>query len=185
MSFDSSSGLLATRLEDSPSTVWVWDVAAAELRAVLMFHGEVAVISWHPSLRESLLVRCEGGSYHGMVFFWDPLSEGPKPVEFCHHAPGAEAAACRPQYMWLGGGASQWPTVFCSDGNECSLATLCESDQDAPPWTEASNGEGGRQESPLELVPAPQGLGGPGTETGDDDSECGLEDTFHFKNTPA
>src|SRR5688572_6430505 len=72
--FDPSSTLVATRLDDSPGTAWIWDVQAAELRAVLLFHGNIRSLSWHPSVRETLLVRCDGDSYSGIVFIWDPLS---------------------------------------------------------------------------------------------------------------
>ncbi|SPQ22916.1 feea8331-9061-4009-9841-2c69a36f6042 [Thermothielavioides terrestris] len=128
--FDPSSALVATRLDDSPGTVWIWDVQVSELRAVLLFHGNVASLSWHPHIAETLLVRCEGDHYNGLVFVWDPLSEGPRSVDFGQHCPGT--------------------------------------------------GFGGRrEESPLELVPAPgNGLEVPDL---DEDGYSELEDTFIHK----
>src|SRR4051794_18141556 len=77
LSFDAASGLLATKIEEAPGAVWIWDVRASELRAVLLFYVDVAGISWHPTVRETLLLKCEGNLYNDVVFAWDPLSEGP------------------------------------------------------------------------------------------------------------
>jgi hypothetical protein len=41
---DASVTLLASRLDDSDSTLWIWDTRAAELRAVRAFHSPVALI---------------------------------------------------------------------------------------------------------------------------------------------
>ncbi|CAJ2506160.1 Uu.00g002900.m01.CDS01 [Anthostomella pinea] len=86
--FDSSSTLLATRLEEAPSTIWIWDVPTAELRAVIMYHSSVSKVEWHPDQPELLLMRCEGDNYGGVLFVWDPLSGGPRSIDFARHWPG-------------------------------------------------------------------------------------------------
>lgn len=184
ISFDPSSALVATRLEDSPSTVWIWDMKAAELRAVLLFHGNIGGLSWHPHLPETLLVKCEGDQYTGLVFVWDPLWEGPQTVDFGQHLPGARTLG-KPHALWLGIGASSRPSLFFSDAQNYLLACLGEMDHGSPPWggpktLGPSYLTDGPEESPLELVPAtaapPEA---PGIQEDDDCSE--LEDTFVHK----
>ncbi|KAF4124115.1 WD40 domain protein, partial [Geosmithia morbida] len=55
MAFDASSNLLATKLDDSPTTLWIWDLSAGELRAVLLFYHPLE-FTWHPFIQELLLV---------------------------------------------------------------------------------------------------------------------------------
>jgi len=177
--FDSSSALVATCLEDSPSTLWIWDTQASELRAVLLFHSNISSAVWHPTARETLLVKCEGDLYSGLVFVWDPLSEGPRTVDFSEHLPDFKSGG-RSLASWLGCEASKSPSIFFSDGLSYMLASLAESDQESPPWQDRAgvewNSEARREESPLELVPA-------NTQYPDDEDEddSELDDTFHYK----
>ncbi len=184
ISFDPSSALVATRLDDSPSTIWIWDVQVSELRAVLLFHGNVATLSWHPHVPETLMVRCEGDQYNGLVFVWDPLSEGPRLVDFGQRLPGAKAGG-KARALWLGVDTSSSPSIFFSDAHNYVLAHLGETDQGPPPWGGPRNlqpifSADRLEESPLELVPAsltrPEA---PDIEEDDDYSE--LEDTFVHK----
>ncbi|OIW33584.1 WD40 repeat-like protein [Coniochaeta ligniaria NRRL 30616] len=177
--FDASSGLIATRLDDAPSTVWIWDIQASELRAVLLFHSEVQSVKWHPTSRETLLIRCDGDLYNGIVFVWDPLSEGPRTIDFTSHLPDRKVVG-RSQASWLCLDDSETPSLFFSDGQNYVLASVAESDQDVPYWQGGGGGEAQRQESPLELVPA-AGSADPYLEEEDEDvSE--LEDTFIHKH---
>ena len=185
--FDPSSSLVATRLDDAPGTVWIWDVQAAELRAALLFHGNISSLSWHPNLGEALLIRCEGDQYKGIVFAWDPLSEGPRSVDFAQHLPGAKTVG-RPRALWLALDASSPPTLFLSDAQNYVLSSLVELDEDSLPWGEYGSpvvisrlSTIRREESPLELVPAADA----GTEalgSGDDGDDSELEDTFIHKH---
>lgn len=185
--FDPSSALVATRQDDSPSTVWIWDVQAAELRAVLLFNGNVAGLSWHPRIAETLLVRCEGDQYNGLIFVWDPLSEGPRSLDFARHLPGAKAGG-RLRVQWLGAETSSHPSVFFSDAQNYVLAWLGETDQGPPPWGDYGPSRRHsfseeckeRDESPLDLVPASRTRPEvPDLDEDDDYSE--MEDTFVFK----
>jgi WD40 repeat protein len=184
--FDPSSVLVATRLDDSPGTVWIWDLQAAELRAILLFHGSINGLSWHPTIRETLLIRCEGDQYNGVVFVWDPLSEGPRSVDFSQHLPTKVTGKSRA--LWLGRDTSISPSLFLSDAQNYVLASLIELDQGSPPWGDGigvtgltGNARGAmREESPLELVPAADN----GTESlglGQDEDDSELEDTFIHK----
>lgn len=173
MVFDASSGLTATRLDDAPSTVWIWDIQASELRAVLLFHSEVQSASWHPNCRETLLIRCDGDLYNGIVFVWDPLSEGPRTIDFTSHLPGQKVVG-RTQAVWLHLADCETPSVFFSDGQNYVLASAVESDQEASTyWQDGRSAEAHREESPLELVPAADA---------DDEDVSELEDTFIHKH---
>lgn len=180
--FDSSSVLVATCLQDSPSTLWIWDTQASELRAVLLFHSNISSAAWHPTSRETLLVRCEGDLYNGIVFVWDPLSEGPRTVDFSEHLPGSRASG-RSLAKWLDCDASKSPAIFFSDSLNYMLASLADSDEESPPWQDRLgvewNAETGREESPLELVPAAD----VNTQYIEEEDEYAsdLEDTFHYK----
>ncbi|KAK4239611.1 hypothetical protein C8A03DRAFT_42766 [Achaetomium macrosporum] len=181
--FDTSSALVATRIDDFPSTVWIWDVQAAELRAVLLFHGNVASLSWHPHIAETLFVRCEGAQYNGLAFVWDPLSEGPGTVDFGQRLPGARVSG-KPRTLWLGLAAPSPPSLFFSDAQNYVLACLGGTDQAPAPWGDPeilgpAFSAGEREESPLELVPASGTR--PEVPELDEDDYSELEDTFVHK----
>lgn len=182
--FDPSSTLVATRLDDSPGTVWIWDLQAAELRAVLLFHGNASSLTWHPNVPETLLIKCEGDQYNALVFVWDPLSEGPRSVDFGHHLPEVKLSR-KHRISWLGLDAAMAPSLFFSDNHSFLLASLAEPDQAPPPWGDQDRLELGfadepGEESPLELVPA--ALGASGVVDEDEDEEFSeLEDTFVHK----
>ncbi len=177
MAFDSSSTLLATRLDESPSTLWIWDVNVPELRAVLIFHAAVSSATWHPKMPETLLVSCDGPQHRGLAFIWDRLSSGPRSVDFAQQCPGSTVVG-KPQYRWLNAD-SQSPTLFFSDDLSCLLATAGGSENEAPPWGAWHDSNG--NESPLELVPAATAHDGFRGEADCDDDSDELDDTFYFK----
>lgn len=158
---------------------------AAELRAVLLFLGNVVDLSWHPHVPETLLLRCEGEQYNGLVFVWDPLSEGPRSLDFGQHLPSAHASG-KPRARWLGMDASSPPSVFFSDAQNYVLACLGETDQGPPPWGSPNSLAPGfsaeeRPESPLELVPAPETRPDMPDIGDDEDDYSEIEDTFVHK----
>ncbi|KAI0114917.1 hypothetical protein F4814DRAFT_439989 [Daldinia grandis] len=133
--FDCSSSLLATRLEDAPGTIWIWDISSSDLRAVLMYHSNVTKLEWHPMQPELLLMRCEGDSYGSLVFIWDPLSHGPRSVDLAHRLPGATNS--KTYATWLGA-TSESPAFFFSDSTTCIMVSLADSDGEILPWRGAS-----------------------------------------------
>ncbi|KAL1897201.1 hypothetical protein Cpir12675_002458 [Ceratocystis pirilliformis] len=79
--FDCMSGLLATVTEAHRSTLWIWDLNSVDLRSVIMFHGIVSNVAWHPLVPELLLITCTTDSTApSTVYVWDPLLGGPRPV---------------------------------------------------------------------------------------------------------
>jgi WD40 repeat protein len=181
MGFDCSASLLAVVLDDAPSTLWIWDVAVSELRAALMFHSEISSVEWHPTQSELLFVRCGGDSYDGIVFAWDPLSGGPRTIDFRSHLPQAKGSG-RSTVSWLSC-ELEAGVLFYSDTKSCLLCSLADADREILPWggyavPTSSVNRGQAAESPVD----------PFAEDGDergsdmDEGASQLEDTFEFKN---
>ncbi|PTB46950.1 uncharacterized protein TrAFT101_003614 [Trichoderma asperellum] len=133
--FDSSSTLLATRLDDSPCTLWIWDVVAAELRAVLIFHTTVA-FQWHASSRELLLITSQDPAQQGVSFIWDPLSNGPTPLVPEIYLPEVRAAG-KAQVAWINR-ETELPVLFVSDTQHYLLLSPSGASQGANPWQQAA-----------------------------------------------
>ncbi|CCE33701.1 related to WD-repeat protein 8 [Claviceps purpurea 20.1] len=134
MSFDASSTLLATRLDDSPFTIWIWDLAVAELRAALLFHSAVDFV-WHPTSREVLLISCQGDERPSASYVWDPLSQGPKSLNVEQYLP-ARKKPSKLQISWLNHG-SESPEILVSDSNYYVLLSLADTANEASPWEAA------------------------------------------------
>lgn len=170
LSFDPSSPLLATKLGEAPSTIWIWDVTAAELRAVLVFHGNVSHISWHPIIRETLMVGCEGDAYSSTMFIWDPLSEGPKPVDFSGHLSNGKLQAA-----WLSLDNVEPGALVASDGSDYLLASLVVDNEDGPlPWPADGDISGLLSSARSEYPTVPD-------DAYDEEESSELDDTFCFK----
>ncbi|KAL6851584.1 hypothetical protein J3F83DRAFT_765092 [Trichoderma novae-zelandiae] len=133
--FDASSTLLATRLDDSPCTLWIWDIEAAELRAVLIFHSTVS-FQWHASSRELLLITSQDPAQHGVSFIWDPLSDGPTPLVPEDHLPAGRAAG-KAQVAWINR-ETELPVLFVSDAEHYLLLSPSHNaGRDSNPWQAA------------------------------------------------
>ncbi|KAI1116087.1 hypothetical protein F5Y14DRAFT_85851 [Nemania sp. NC0429] len=179
--FDSSSSLLATRLDDAPSTIWIWDVPTAELRAVLIYHANIAKAEWHPSQPELLLVRCEGEGYGTLVFVWDPLSNGPRPIEFSRHLANAKVTG-QADATWLNT-STEPAALFFTDHAKYILLSLADIDAQvgtdaALPWATHVN-----TDTPTEFSILINNLDGDNT-VDLDEGITELDDTFHFKKSP-
>jgi hypothetical protein len=183
LAFDSSSTLLSTRLDDSPSVVWVWDVLAAELRAVLLFQSSVASVSWHPSLRELLLIRCEGDPSSHNYFVWDPLSRGPQAVSPPLQSSDQEGRHSSSRMSWLNLGGEQDAVLLCSTNQDLMLISLQEDTEDQPPpWQQEGNEDA---DSLLSSDPSQKLRSMPSrlsyNDRLDDDDGSQPDDTFHWK----
>ncbi|KAG6008587.1 hypothetical protein E4U21_004227 [Claviceps maximensis] len=134
VSFDASSTLLATRLDDSPFTIWIWDLTAGELRAALMFHSAVAFV-WHPNAREVLLISCQEDGRHSASYVWDPLSQGPTSLDVERYLPICKGPS-KLQISWLNH-ESEFPEILASDTKHYVLMSLAETEVEANPWESA------------------------------------------------
>ena len=156
MSFDNSGTLLATRTESMPTTLWIWDIGTNILRAVMIFHSPISKATWHPTIDELLLIRCEGDESRGVVHMWDPSWEAPRIVDFASQIPGGKVIG-KTVERWLNNTGSASPAIFFSDSQDCILASLSEPGEDLP-WQDAEargfDIYGQQEESPLSLVAA-------------------------------
>ncbi|KAG5941701.1 hypothetical protein E4U53_007372, partial [Claviceps sorghi] len=178
MSFDASSTLLATRLDDSPFTIWIWDLAAGELRAALMFHSAVS-FSWHPSSREVLLIWCQedGRQNRSASYVWDPVSQGPTSLHVERYLPTCKGSS-KLQISWLNH-ESETPEILASDSQHYVLLSLADPEDEANPWgtavgsTERDSTWTGRDEAESIVSASPIVIA-------EDVSK--LDDTFSFKH---
>jgi hypothetical protein len=136
--FDSSSALLATRLDDSPGTIWIWDVNVGELRAVLTFHSSVT-FQWHPCIRETLLLKCQDEGRRGVSYIWDPLSNGPVTISPQAYLPNGESHG-KLSTVWIYG-QTEPASLLLSDAKHCVLLHLSNAEQNPSDWHDARNTE--------------------------------------------
>ncbi|TQS36626.1 hypothetical protein Golomagni_02917 [Golovinomyces magnicellulatus] len=119
MSFDNSGSFLATKIEESSTTVWIWDLITCMLRVVLVLQATVTKILWHPTIDRQLMVLCEGEEARRFVYFWHPSWSAPHILDFAAHLSEGRV---------LGKTVTRWiqteavnPTLFFSDSQECVL----------------------------------------------------------------
>ncbi|KAI1417564.1 hypothetical protein F5Y13DRAFT_184903 [Hypoxylon sp. FL1857] len=183
--FDCSSTLLATRLEDAPGTIWIWDIPTSDLRAVLMYHANVTKLEWHPMQPELLLIRCDGESYSSVVFTWDPLSNGPRSINTAHQF--RENPNGRTHATWLRI-AAESAAMFLTDNTTCMVASLADSDAETLAWQDepvptspvSHKGDIDVQSSPRLASPIEDAEDSMNFDV-DDDYTSELDDTFEFR----
>jgi len=157
----------------------------------MIMHAPIAKATWHPSINEVLMIRCEGDESRGLVHIWEPSWDQPRIVDFQAQIPGGKLIGktiCR----WLNVD-SQNPAIFFSDSQDCILASIPSTDDEDVPWQEAqlqsSEAYGQREESPLNLIPADKKQGRVTIEdlmedegiTGMSGGSDEMEDTFRFR----
>lgn len=180
--FDASSNLLATRLDESPTTLWIWDLGAAELRAVLIFHSTVD-FQWHPSIQELLLITCPDEIRRSSAFVWDPLSDGPAFVAFEEQLP-EQRLASKERVLWVNS-SSETPTLLLSDNRHYCLLSLVGEGQ-APPWQDDAEHSvnvtsGDDSLSRTGLMRTHNARQSSNTHDSKDDDTSLIDDTFSFK----
>jgi len=193
MSFDTSGTLLATRSDNMPTTLWIWDIASRSLKAVLVQHAPIVKVTWHPVINEMILIRCEGEESKGLVHLWEPSWESPKIVDFTLQVAGSKIIG-KSIVRWLNS-SSTIPALLFSDTQDCILASFAESDEDDLPWqvavAKSVDSYGQLEKSTLNLVGTDDnanGYGSVGSHLNDDslikisEGSQGPEDTFNFKS---
>lgn len=130
--FDASSTLLATRLDDAPCTLWIWDLAAAELRAVIIFHSAIN-FAWHARSRETLLITCQEGGRQAASYVWDPLTQGPTVLKTDDYLPKPKFGVAKLQVSWLNREA-ECPELLMSDSQHFALLSLADAEHEPSPW---------------------------------------------------
>ena len=69
MKWSSDGRYIATKCENLPTTVWVWDIAMVHLVSLLVHTDSVRDMAWDPVLPRLALVTSQGTS----VYIWSPL----------------------------------------------------------------------------------------------------------------
>jgi len=173
-----------------PTAIWIWDTVTKVLKSVLIQHSPVARITWHPSINELLMIRCEGDDSKGIVHVWQATWEAPKIVDFGTQVPEGKIFG-KSVARWLNHD-SQSPAIFFSDSQDCIIVSISD-DEENLPWQDAvvraADIYGEREESPLNLVPAKEKrsyslkalINDEPTMTGMTGDSDEVDDTFHFK----
>ena len=90
------------------------------------------------------------------MHLWDPSWDEPKIIDVAAQLPGGKTIG-KTVGRWLNVD-SPTPTIFFSDSQDCTLASLSGPDASPVPWDEAEAPAfdiyGQREESPLNLIPA-------------------------------
>jgi hypothetical protein len=153
---DASGTLVATKSESMPTVMWIWDTASKVLRTVLIQHAPIAKATWHPTINELLMIRCEGDDNKGLVHLWEPTWETPRVIDFSARVPEGKLMG-KTVVRWLNL-ASSVPVIFFSDSQDCMLAAITDMGEEETPWhnakAKAVDIYGQLEESPLNLVPA-------------------------------
>lgn len=196
VAIDASGTLIASRRESLPSTVFVWDTASKILKAVLIQNAPIAKITWHPTINELLLIRCEGDDCKGIAYLWEPSYEVPKIVDFSTQLPEGKMIG-KTIIRWLATENDGVPAVFFSDTQDAILGAVTDDTDDDVPWNEAKAKAvdiyGQQEESPLNILDAPyegDSVRGEEDDRGDEptmdfsEGDSGeMDDTFQFKKT--
>lgn len=130
MSFDHSGTMLATRIEDLPTTLWIWDIKTRLLCSVMIFHSPIAKMTWHPRIDELLMIRCEES--RGIVHLWDASWETPQIISFGEQLPGGKVIG-KTIARWLNSDSAS-PALLFSDSQDCMLASLSGPEDGDLPW---------------------------------------------------
>ncbi|KAI9893305.1 MAG: hypothetical protein M1814_000435 [Vezdaea aestivalis] len=77
LSFSAAAGgLMATRADNVPTSLWIWDLEALTLKVVLVHHSPVRVASWHPTIKDLLLIQCTNAD--GCLYLWKSTWDKPR-----------------------------------------------------------------------------------------------------------
>lgn len=135
-----------------------------------MFHSSVS-FSWHPSIRELLLITCQDEAFRGVSYIWDPLSAGPRYLSIGEQLPEGKVQG-KTQALWV-----EWPqeapVIFLSDASRYLVALANESLPYPEMWPLNDQGSSlqgflSREDTPL-------------LDGHDEDDHSTLDDTFSFK----
>lgn len=118
-------------------------------------------------------MSCEGDSHNSLAFTWDPLSEGPKPIDF-----SGQLSNGRVQVLWLQIDGLEPAALFVSDSSRYMLASLADDDDDdeSVPWFAADQQRSLLNETRPHVTDAH-------VDNTSEEETSELDDTFCFKRT--
>lgn len=124
-SFDTSGTFIATRVENMPTAVFIWDIRETVLKTVLIQHAPVTQMSWHPQMDGLLMIRCDGEANKGLVHVWSSKVQAPYIIDFAAQLPEGKLLG-KVVARWLSRRATP-PRVLFSDSQDFLIATLASS----------------------------------------------------------
>lgn len=118
-------------------------------------------------------MSCEGDSHNSLAFTWDPLSKGPKPIDF-----SGQLSNGRVQVLWLQIDGLEPAALFAMDSSRYMLASLADDDDDdeSVPWFAADQQRSLLNETRPHVTDAH-------VDNTSEEETSELDDTFCFKRT--
>lgn len=116
-------------------------------------------------------MSCEGDSHNSLAFTWDPLSEGPRPIDFTGQLSNGKV-----QVLWLQVDGLEPGALFASDNSRYMLAALADDDDESVPWIADDQQSGPLNESSPRVNTAQ-------IDNSSEGETSELDDTFCFKRT--
>ncbi|MCJ1475546.1 hypothetical protein MMC13_004209 [Lambiella insularis] len=134
ISFNSNGTLLASRSDNTPTTVWIWDLVSLTLYAVLIHHSHVKSLQWNPQDVECLLIHCAMKS--PIVHLWNMSWGAPRILPVSLTRPGG-----RIETSWLHTARSELATSIIMFGNahNYALRNILDADDEDEPVDEVTN----------------------------------------------
>jgi len=116
MTFNSGSSLLATKDDNMPTTVWIWDLALMKLRVAIIQNSVVKRLSWHPKKRNLLLIQTSQPEAN--LHIWD--ADVNQPHIIAH--PSSLRLGNKAEAEWAVGGQQITPTIIYGGADGCVFA---------------------------------------------------------------
>lgn len=116
-------------------------------------------------------MTCEGDSHNSLAFTWDPLSEGPRPIDFAGQLSNGKV-----QVIWLQVDGLEPGALFASDSSQYMLASLADDDDETVPWNADDQQSGLLNENSARVTNAH-------IDNSSEEENSELDDTFCFKRT--
>ena len=125
LSFNSNGSLLASKDDAHPTTVWVWDLATLQSRAVFIQHALVKKFSWHPTNPDLLLIQCVQGD--ALLYSWDAGQDQQPDIL---HLPSECRLSAKADARWVR--THKRPTIFLGDTNSSAIVWPDGREPDSP-----------------------------------------------------
>ncbi|CCU82747.1 WD40 domain protein [Blumeria hordei DH14] len=116
MKFDRSGKFLATKMEETPTTVWIWDMTVRTIREVFVLESPICKISWHPITHGLLMFQCEGDDVSNLVYLWEQTWPTPKLLDLTTQITGGNISGKQFVVQWLMDDPSN-PSIYVSESD--------------------------------------------------------------------
>jgi hypothetical protein len=171
MSFTADATLCATKCDDTPSTVWIWDLSTLTPKTVLVHFAPVKKLVWY---EKTLLVHTSLDA--PITYLYNALSNTPEVLDLTEQFGALGTTTPRWTASWARAGV----LVACQN----SYLVVWPEGKEQVLRVEKDDEEEGEEDSLFDILtgktPVPVLSGGNGDEDGDS-TVSGLDDTFREK----